>query len=146
MDEGFDTGPLLKVNRFPIDAREETAWSLERKAQEEMICLFIEFCELAEAGRELPRLEQDQVRMRYLDQAAFERLKIIPADADDDTIQRHARAFFYPPYDCAYTLINGVKTEVLPRLAKQQLAERLHFDDLDRLRTAAASCGQGGSR
>ena len=28
MDEGFDTGPLFKVKRFPIDASQETAYSL----------------------------------------------------------------------------------------------------------------------
>lgn len=32
MDEGFDTGPLLKVRRFPIDVREETAMSLEAES------------------------------------------------------------------------------------------------------------------
>jgi len=33
MDENFDTGPLLKVRRFPIDPKKETAYSLEKKAQ-----------------------------------------------------------------------------------------------------------------
>ncbi len=137
MDEGFDTGPLLQVNRFPIDAEQETAWSLERKAQEEMIRLFIDFCDLAESGSDLPRIEQEKSRMRYLDQASFENLKEIPLTADEETIQRYARAFFYPPYECAYMRIGGTKVEILPTIAKQQLAERLHYDDLSKLQDVA---------
>lgn len=145
MDEGFDTGPIVKVNRFSIDASQETAWSLERKAQEEMIRLFIDFCDLAESGCDLPRIEQEKSRMRYLDQASFEKLKEIPAGADDETIQRHARAFFYPPYECAYMSIGGAKVEVLPKIAKQLLAERLHDDDLTELQDAAKNHTQGKS-
>jgi len=137
MDEGFDTGPLLQVNRFPIDASQETAWSLERKTQEEMIRLFIDFCNIAESGCDLPHIEQEKVRMRYLDKASFEKLKEIPVGADDEAIQRHARAFFYPPYECAYVNVGGAKVEVLPRIAKQVIAERLHYDDLNQLHEVA---------
>ena len=139
MDEVFDTGPILQVNRFAIEVEQETAWSLERKAQEEMIRLFVDFLNLAESGRDLPCVEQDRSQMRYLDKASFEKLKKIPANADDESIQRHARAFFFPPYECAYMLVGDAKVEVLPRIAKQMLAERLHHDDLDRLRDVAQS-------
>ncbi len=37
MDEGFDTGPIFKVRNFPINTSLETACSLERKTQREMI-------------------------------------------------------------------------------------------------------------
>ena len=133
MDEGFDTGPLFKVNRFPIVAENETAWSLERKAQEEMVRLFIDFCEIAESESELPYIEQNKKKMRYMDHDSFEKLKEIPENSDEETIQRHARAFFYPPYECAYTKIGNVKVEVIPNIAKQLLAERLHYDDYERL-------------
>jgi len=138
MDDGFDTGPLLKVRRFPIDAARETAWSLERRAQEEMARLFVEFCELAESPGPLPCQPQDPAQMRYLDREQFEALKQIPPDADAETIDRHARAFWYPPYECAFTTINGTRVEVVPQLAKEQVAARLHVDDLEGLRTAAA--------
>lgn len=137
MDEGFDTGPLLKVRRFPIDASRETAYSLERKAQEEMVRLFQEFCDIAESGVTLPREEQDRSRMRYLTLEEFEALKEIPAGADKETNQRHARAFWYPPYECAYVRVGGVTAEVVPELAKEQLAALLHADDLHSLRVAA---------
>lgn len=137
MDEGFDTGPLFKVRRFPINAREETAYSLERKAQEEMVRLFREFCEIAETGDALPYEEQDKSRMRYLGREEFEALKEIPADADDETIQRRARAFWYPPYECAYMRVGDAKVEVVPRIVKEQLATLLHADDLETLQNAA---------
>lgn len=146
MDEGFDTGPILQVNRFAIEAEQETAWSLERKAQEEMIRLFIDFLNIAESGCALPRIEQDKGQMRYLDKVSFEKLKEIPANADDETIQRHARAFFYPPYECAYIRVGDAKAEVLPRIAKQILAERLHHEDLDRLRDVAQSHARRNER
>ena len=102
MDEGFDTGPLLKVLRFPINAREETAVSLERKAQKAMITLFAEFCDLAESGKELPAEPQDPAHMRYMSQEEFVALKRIPNNADAETIDKYARAFWYPPYEGAY--------------------------------------------
>lgn len=137
MDEGFDTGPLFKFRRFPINAREETAYSLERKAQEEMIRLFADFCRIAEAGTELPQEEQDKTRMRYLNREEFEALKEIPAGADAETIDRHARAFWYPPYECAYVKFGETKVQVVPDIVKEQLATLLHADDLEGLQRAA---------
>jgi methionyl-tRNA formyltransferase len=139
LDDGFDTGPLLKVARFPIHAGMETAWSLERRTQEEMIRLFVEFCDLAESGLPLPRDEQDRSRARYMSQEQFEALKAIPGDADEETVDRYARAFWYPPYTCAYTTIGETRVEVVPKIVKEQLASALHADDLERLARAAAA-------
>jgi methionyl-tRNA formyltransferase len=137
MDEGFDTGPLLRVRRFPIDAARETAVSLEQRAQEEMVRLFVEFCELAESGQPLPKTEQDRSRMRYMTQEQFEALKRIPDGADSETADRHARAFWYPPYGCAYAELGGTRVEVVPAIAKEQLATLLHAGDYARLQAAA---------
>lgn len=138
MDDGFDTGPLFKVRRFPIDASQETAYSLERKAQREMVKLFVDFCDAAESGADLPREEQDASRMRYMNREEFEALKEIPAGADDETIQRYARAFWYPPYECAYMTVGGSKVEVVPRVAREQVASLLHADDLECLLASVA--------
>lgn len=136
MDAGFDTGPLLRVRRFPIEPKNETAVSLEQRAQEEMIRLFGEFCDLAEGSGPLPREEQDRSKMRYLTQEEFEALKRIPDDADEETAQRHARAFWYPPYGCAYVEREGLRVEVVPEIVKDQVARLLHAQDYDRLRAA----------
>ena len=134
MDESFDTGPLLKVRRFPIDASQHTAYSLERSSQEEMVRLFLEFVELAESGQALPVEPQDPTRMRYMNREEFMALKKIPSDADEETIDRYARAFWYPPYECALSAINGHQVEIVPDIAKEQVADLLHGDALQNLR------------
>lgn len=137
MDEGFDSGPLLKVRRFPIDAEHETAVSLERQTQREMISLFAEFCDLAESGDSLPRQTQDRQRWRYLTRGQFDALKEIPFSADQQTIQRYARAFWYPPYPCAFMRVNHHTVEIIPDLGKRDLAEALHAHDLADLQNHA---------
>jgi len=139
MDESFDTGPLLKVRTFPIDARNETAFSLEARAQQEMLHLFVDVCELAETERDLPVEPQDRKKIRYLNRQQMEALKEIPADADAETIDRYARAFWYPPYQGAYIKFDGKRVEVIPNIARQQLGFVLHADDLNRLRSAVCS-------
>lgn len=130
MDENFDTGPVFKVNRFPIDASKETAVSLEKKTQEEMIRLFIEFCDIAESGVELPKKKQDKRKIRYLTHEQFTKLKDASLYIDNETIDRYARAFWYPPYECAHIIHNGKKIELIPDIAKEQTANLLHKNDL----------------
>lgn len=136
MDDGFDTGPLLKVSRFPIEASKETAWSLERKTQIDMIRLFVEFTNMIEKGGELPIEEQEKEKMRYMNADEFKKLKEIPQNADAETIDRYARAFWYPPYECAYIFVNNMKVEVIPEIAKLEVAKSLHQDDLQSLYVA----------
>jgi methionyl-tRNA formyltransferase len=143
MDEGFDTGPLLEVRRFPIDARQETAWSLERKAQQEMIRLFVDFCLFAETGEPLPIQQQDKTRARYLQREQFDALKRIPDGADAETVDRTARAFWYPPYDCACVRIGDGYAEVVPKIVKEQMASWMHAGDLDDLRLVARQRMEG---
>jgi len=139
LDDNFDTGPLLKVRRFPVNAAEETACSLESKTQQEMIKLFIDFCIMAESGKALPVENQKADKMRYLTQKEFEALKQIPPDADPETVQRYARAFWFPPYECAYVKQGNIKVEVVPTIAKNTLARLIHTSELDGLMLAAAN-------
>jgi methionyl-tRNA formyltransferase len=142
MDEGFDTGPIFKVRRFPVNTLLETACSLERKTQQEMIKLFIDFCDIVETKATLPFEKQDKAKFRYLNRPEFEALKLIPPDADEETIQRYSRAFWFPPYGCAYTLIGDTKVEVVPAIVKNDLARLIHVDDLNDLRHAAEQYSQ----
>lgn len=137
MDEGFDTGDLLKVVTFPIEPQKETAVSLERKTQREMIKLFVEFCELAESGKDLPREPQDKSKQRYMTLEELEKLKEISLDADYDHAQKIARAFWFPSYGCAFVTVKGRKVEVIPDIVKREVAVALHRDDFDLLREAA---------
>lgn len=142
MDDGFDTGPIFKVRRFPIDASQETAFSLEQKAQAEMIKLFMDFCQIAEKQKKLPIEEQDTSKMRYLNKQEFEKLKEIPQGANEETIDRYSRAFWYPPYECAYFKIGETKVEVIPNMVKGDIAGLLHASDLEDLMRIKADYNQ----
>lgn len=137
MDEGFDTGPLLRVNTFPINPKEHTAISLEKSAQQEMVRLFIDFLNMAETGEPLPSVPQKLEEMRYLSKTEFMKLKEIPCDADEETIDRYARAFWYPPYECAYISTGAGKAEVVPKAIKDEFAKFVHADALNDLLDAA---------
>lgn len=134
MDEGFDTGPLVNVRKFNINPQMETALSLEKKAQTEMILLFREVISSYETTGEITSSPQDPSRMRYLNADQFSKLKQIPSEALPEEVDRIARAFWYPPYDIAYYLLsNGTKLEVVPELAKNDIAFHHHSADLEDL-------------
>ncbi|MGB8320749.1 MAG: hypothetical protein WCE54_21635, partial [Ignavibacteriaceae bacterium] len=57
-------------------------------------------------------------------------------------VERYARAFWYPPYECAYINAGGVKAEVIPQIAKKQVAIRLHTDDWEDLMVVAKNYKQ----
>ena len=93
VDEGFDTGDLVEVERFPIDRQNETALSLDLKSQERLLDLFRRVLTRALAGEPLPR--EPQGPGRYVDRAEFEALRAVRAG---DDLERKLRAFWYPPY------------------------------------------------
>ena len=138
MDEGFDTGPLVKVRRFGINPRLETVLSLERKAQIEMILLFREVISSYEISGEIRSGEQDLKRMRYLNADQFAKMKQIPLEAAPEDADRIARAFWYPPYEMAYYLLpNGTRLEAIPEIVKYDIALGMHSRDLDDLMRVA---------
>ena len=133
MDEYFDTGPLVKVRRFAIDASRETAISLERRAQLEMLFLLEEIIATYRVRGTLPSWPQDSVKIRYLNAEQFKLLKAIPSDASEELADRIARAFWYPPYELAYcTLPSGARVEVIPQVVKLDVARHMHANDLSR--------------
>jgi methionyl-tRNA formyltransferase len=134
MDEGFDTGPLVNVRRFHINPRLETALTLEKKAQNEMILLFREVIAAYEFNGFIHSTPQDPAQMRYMKADEFAKLKQIPRDASPEKIDQIARAFWYPPYQVAYyELPDGTKLEVIPEIAKNGIAQQNHQDDLEDL-------------
>lgn len=116
MDEGIDTGPVIEVDRFSIDAGTETAQSLEKKSHERMVALFKKTmnrvkkegllpCKKLSGGRHLSRKEMEELK------------KIKPGD----DINKKIRAFWFPPYDGANIEIDGksytlVNREILEKI------------------------------
>ena len=102
MDAEFDTGDLVEVERFPIDADADTAFSLDLRSQERLYELFKRVMRRALAGEELPR--EPQATGRYVDREEFESLRRV---RPGDDVERKLRAFWYPPYPGAVVDVDG---------------------------------------
>jgi methionyl-tRNA formyltransferase len=102
VDERFDTGDLVEVERFPIDPEAHTAFSLDLESGERLVALFGRVVERLLAGEALPR--QPQGEGRYVSREEFERLRLVQPGED---IERKLRAFWYPPYPGAVLEVDG---------------------------------------
>ncbi|MGE3850242.1 MAG: formyltransferase family protein [Planctomycetota bacterium] len=114
MDETIDTGDIILRHTFAIDAPRLTGHDLEAITRDHMLPLFTAFVDLAESGEPWPRVPQPQPR--YTTWAAFEQMKLIdPARATPEEVDRHARAFWYPPYDGACIQVGDERFTLVPR-------------------------------
>ncbi len=102
VDEDFDTGDLVEVERFPIDADSATAFSLDLESQERLLGLFQRVVGRLLSGDELPRTAQGQGR--YVDRNELEQLRRV---RPGDDLERKLRAFWYPPYPGALLEVDG---------------------------------------
>lgn len=118
VDEDFDTGDLVEVERFPIDPDSETAFSLDLESQERLLGLFQRVMARALAGEELPRTPQG--RGRYVDRAELEELRRVrPGDDLDPKL----RAFWYPPYPGAVVELDGRELTLVDEQLLAEVAE-----------------------
>ncbi len=137
MDSSFDTGDIVKVRTFGINPGVETAYSLERKTQVEMLKLFDDVIHFIKNDNELPSIPQDKTRHRYLTRHEFEALKVISKSMSNSEIQKFARAFWYPPYTSAIMLSEAnEKVSIVPECVLKELALLLHRKDFEYLRAS----------
>jgi methionyl-tRNA formyltransferase len=102
VDEAFDTGDIVAVERFPIDSQSATALSLDIESQGRLLSLFRDLLGRALAGEELPRSPQGDGR--YVSREQLEELRRVRAG---DDIGRKLRAFWYPPWPGAVAEVEG---------------------------------------
>ncbi|HEX7634427.1 MAG TPA: formyltransferase family protein [Noviherbaspirillum sp.] len=119
MDHEIDTGGIIKVSEFPIDAERETAQSLEQKTQPVLYALFKEVFDAARLSKER-LVTVSNIGGRYVSRAEMEAMKEIKSS---DDIPRKIRAFWFPPYDGAYQLIGNRKFTLVDRFILEQLAD-----------------------
>ena len=120
VDEQFDTGDLVRVDRFPI-APDATALSLDIESQVRLLALFHDVVDMAVDGVELPRTAQGEGR--YVTREEFEAMRKVPPDEDAATLERRMRAFWYPPYDGATMEVAGRTVSLVdPRLLDEVAA------------------------
>jgi methionyl-tRNA formyltransferase len=118
VDERFDSGDLVEVERFPIDGRAETAFSLDLKSQERLLGLFERVIGRALSGRELPRVPQGEGR--YVTREEFEALRAV---RPGDDLERKVRAFWYPPYPGAELELEGRHLTLVDESLLAQVAD-----------------------
>jgi methionyl-tRNA formyltransferase len=117
VDEGFDTGDLVEVERFAIDDRAETAFSLDVRSQERLFGLFTRVMRSVLSGEELDRAPQGQGR--YVTREEFESLRLV---RPGDDLQRKLRAFWYPPHDGAEVEVDGRRLTLVDQSLLTELA------------------------
>ncbi|HEY1357223.1 MAG TPA: formyltransferase family protein [Thermoleophilaceae bacterium] len=102
VDPEFDTGDLVQVERFELDADSATALSLDIESQERLLALFKRVVGRALAGEELPR--EPQGEGRYVSRDELERMRRVEPG---DDVDRKLRAFWYPPWPGATVSVDG---------------------------------------
>lgn len=127
VDENFDTGPLIKVRYFDVDASKETALSLQLKTQPVLLALFKEVFDKLLRGETLPCIPQS--KGRTISKKEIMAQRFITSDDTEEMVDRKIRAFWYPPNPGAqiewngrcYTVINqGIFDEITPLACEQQ--------------------------
>jgi len=117
VDERFDTGDLVEVERFPIDP-DETAFSLDLRSQARLVGLFRRVIERVMAGEELQRTPQGPGR--YVTREEFEALRVV---RPGDDLQRKLRAFWYPPHPGAVVDVDGRRLTLVDERLLEEVAD-----------------------
>lgn len=117
VDDHFDTGDVVEVDRFAIDPRAETAFSLDLKSQEHLLGLFERVLSRVLGGEPLPRTPQ--TAGRYVSREQFERLRVV---GPGDDLGRKLRAFWYPPWPGALVEVEGRRLTLVDETLLQDVA------------------------
>ena len=117
VDERFDAGDLVEVERFAIDPACETALSLDVASQERLLQMFRRVTHRVRSGEPLPRTPQGDGR--YVTREELEALRTIRAG---DDVERKVRAFWYPPWPGAVVDVEGRTLTLVDQALLEQLA------------------------
>ena len=104
-----DGGPIAYESRFPIHPR-DTALSLYHKAEASAMGLLHSFIADVKTGAGIPRIDQVGNGKFYGKSTIDNRKQIFHPD---ETLIK-ARAFYFPPFEPAYVVVEGRKYHVTP--------------------------------
>lgn len=121
VDESFDTGKIIKVKKFDINLKDETAFSLEQRSQIELLELFKEI--LSKIKNENKIETYDQKNGTYYSMDEFEKLRQISNNDSLEDIERKIRAFWYPPHDGASIKLKGEEFTVINRRILEEIKD-----------------------
>lgn len=103
----FDEGDIIEVDRFDIDPESITVRELVNLSERHLTALFQKTFLRIRNGEEISYLKQGEGK--YYSRKDFEELKQIKDTDSADAIKRKIRAFWFPPYEGAYIVLQGEK-------------------------------------
>tara|TARA_R110000824_G_scaffold336553_5_gene523059 strand:+ start:1032 stop:1832 length:801 start_codon:yes stop_codon:yes gene_type:complete len=106
VDKSFDTGDILKVNYFDVDASRETVASLVQKSHEQLYILYRAIVDSL-INSSIDMSPRKQGKGRYISRKDFNILRKIQTTDSLETIDKKIKAFFYPPRHGAFIEIQG---------------------------------------
>ncbi len=122
IDEGIDTGPIIDVKKFAFDWRMETGYSLKKKTTRVLKELFKETVSTILQNKRINSYCQQMGVGKYI--SKDDMLAAMEIHEGDD-IDAKIQAFWYPPHDGAYLLLNGTKYTLINRVVLEQLQEMI---------------------
>lgn len=107
VNEKFDEGDIIEIEKFPIDSNRISVTELEEQTQKKAYEMTIDLLERWNQIGRLPSYPQPKGG-RYYSKSDFEKArKVLITDSAED-VARKIHAFFCPPYEGAYIEIDGV--------------------------------------
>lgn len=103
----FDRGDIIEVDRFDINPDSITVRELVDLSERHLIALFKKTFWRFRNNEKIDYLKQEEGR--YYSRKDFEELKQIRDTDSADVIKRKIRAFWFPPYEGAYMVLQGEK-------------------------------------
>tara|TARA_Y100000593_G_scaffold92396_1_gene183905 strand:+ start:5648 stop:6412 length:765 start_codon:yes stop_codon:yes gene_type:complete len=126
VDDSFDTGDIIKVNRFDLTDK-ETIFSLTKKSHIELINLFYDVIDMVLTNKDNPHLipRKKQSGGRYISKSDFNKLREINETDSVDVIDRKIKSFFHPPYAGAFVKINNKEYSLI----NNDILKQIKFKD-----------------
>ena len=112
IDEGIDTGNILRRCEFDIDEN-DTGYTVFQKTQKALFKNMMEIIPLVLEGKieayPMQELIEKGYESRYFNKSSIYSYKEIKAEMSEEEILRTVRAFDFPGYEPAYMMVNGKK-------------------------------------
>lgn len=121
VDESFDTGEIIKVNKFKVNLKDETAFSLEQRSQIELLLLFKEVLNMIKIEKKIKTHSQSNGNYNSIED--FERLRQISDDDSLEDIDRKIRSFWYPPFGGTCIKLKGKEFTLINERLLEEIKE-----------------------
>ncbi|MFG6334316.1 MAG: hypothetical protein K1W20_02395 [Lachnospiraceae bacterium] len=113
MSARVDKGDCIFTKEFSI-RDDDTAYSLYLKSVDEGVWVFRRFIDYISSGKELPRKPMEG-EGHFYSRNSLQGLREMKWNDTPQNIARKSRAFYFPPFENAYFVIDGKKYFVYPK-------------------------------